>query len=357
MGQQAGTYARSFRCEGNYSRSPERVVVLTQSASPTCDLYLRHRLAGSRLPVAYWTLGAPCPAPLDGSFLIIVRYVNRRAMKEIEEAASGLAGVAWLLDDDIGVAWRDRDLPLEYRIVMAHFWLRYARRIARVTSELWLSSDVLAECFSGAGPVERIDPHPEPFPLPGMREEGRGRPLRIFYHGQKTHRGERHWLYPIIAAIHDRHEDTYFEIVGRRDVSKVYRDLPRVEVRPPLSWPDYLERSRSVRFDIGLAPLLPTPFNQARSWVKYLDIARFGAVGIYADTAPYSHVVRNGENGLLCAPENAEAWTDALAMLVEDHDLRHRLKAGVDWPARLSVPSSLRRLMDEKSGSGNQHVS
>jgi hypothetical protein len=96
MGQQAGTYARSFRCEGNYSRSPERVVVLTQSASPTCDLYLRHRLAGSRLPVAYWTLGAPCPAPLDGSFLIIVRYVNRRAMKEIEEAASGLAGVAWL---------------------------------------------------------------------------------------------------------------------------------------------------------------------------------------------------------------------------------------------------------------------
>ena len=348
MFRNAHTYS-SFRCGGAYKREPAQIVVLGQQVSPTRDIYLRRRLAESALPVVYWTLGEECPVSLDGAFLIVVRYVDSTSMAAIEGARSKLSGVAWLVDDDIAAAVGDGTLPLHYRIVMAHFWLRFARRLARVTSEIWAASDALADRLSRSGTVLRIDPLPEPFALPRERGVSNGGERRIFYHGQKTHRTERRWLYRIVKAIHDRYPQTHFEIVGDGAVRKLYAGLERVTVLQALDWPDYVERSRTVRFDIGLAPLVATPFNRARSWVKYLDIARFGAVGIYADGPPYDLVVRNGENGLLCAADDPEAWIEALAALVVKDDLLKRLAEGVDWPSPVETPPTLRALMKEDS--------
>ncbi len=342
-------YSAAFRCGGEYDRAPARIVVLAQRISPTRDLYLRRRLSDGFLPVIYWTLGEACPVPLEDAFVIVVRYVDSISIAEIERAGTKLSGVAWLLDDDIAASVGDRDLPLHYRAVMAHFWLRFARRLARVTSEIWAASDVLADRLAQSGPTHRIDPLPEPFALPREREEAGQGWVRVFYHGQKTHRTERRWLRQIVGPIHDRYPNVCFEIVGDSAVRSLYKGLERVAVRPAFAWPDYLERSRTARFDIGLAPLLATPFNRARSWVKYLDIARFGATGIYADGQPYDCVVRDGENGLLRAAQDPAAWIEALATLVEDLPLRRQLTSGVDWPASISTPPALLSLFAKDS--------
>ena len=334
-------YPAAFRCSGVYERNPERIVVLAQRISPTRDLYLKKRLSGSSLPVVYWTLGEECPVSLAGAFLIVVRYVDSGSIAKIERSEKELSGVAWLIDDDVAAAIGDRDLPLHYRIFMGHFWLRFSRRLARVTSEIWAASDVLKERLAPCGPTHRIDPFPEEFALPREREGEDSGQIRVFYHGQKTHRPERRWLYQIVTPIHARYPQVCFEIVGDNAVRSRYRKLERVSVRSADSWPDYLERSRTVRFDIGLAPLMPTPFNRARSWVKYLDIARFGAIGIYADGLPYDCVVRDGENGLLRAAHDPKAWIEALGTLVEDGALRRRLALGVDWPAEIATPPRL----------------
>ena len=340
----------SFLCGGRYGRQPTQVVVLAQEVSPTRDIYLLRRLSKSALPVTYWMLGEPCPVSLDGAFVIVVRYVDSRSITAIERAGEKLAGVAWLLDDDVAAAIGDGSLPFHYRAFMAHFWLRFAARLARVTSEIWTASDALGTRLTASGPVYRIDPQPEYFPLPREREEEEGNgTVRIFYHGQKTHGPERRWLSGIVKVLHDRYPQAHFELVGGREVQKLYGKLERVIVRPAFTWPDYLARSRSVRFDIGLAPLLATPFNRARSWVKYLDIARFGAIGVYAAGPPYDLVVRDGENGRLCPSEKPESWILALAELIEDKDLRKQLVQGVDWPRYVSTPPAFQMLSLQES--------
>ncbi|HAC59118.1 MAG TPA: hypothetical protein DCF73_12285 [Rhodobiaceae bacterium] len=350
MLESVSDYAAFFRCSGEYDRKPVRIVVLAQKVSPTRDLYLRRRLAMARLPVHYWTLGENCPVSLNDAFVIVVRYVDRTSLAQIEEERRNLSGLAWLLDDDVAAALGDSDLPLHYRAFMAHFWLRFARRLAGVTSEIWAASDVLADRLAQSGLVSRIDPLPEAFALPAERDEpDLGQPLRVFYHGQKTHRPEREWLHPVVKTIHDRYPSVHFEMIGDAAVKAKYRELDRVLVTPAFTWPDYLARSRATRFDIGLAPLLSTPFNRARSWGKYLDIARFGAVGIYAEGQPYDRVVRDGENGLLRSAQDPDAWIDALALLIEDHAFRKRLTAGVNWPAEIALPDTLGDLLREDS--------
>lgn len=336
--------ARTFRCRGAYARDPERIVVLTWEHSPTCDIYLRGRLRNAGLPVHYWILGRAPPVSLNGAFVIVVRYVDSASLKALERAGASLGGFAYLLDDDMAAAIGDRSLPLHYRIYMAHFWLRYAGRIGALASELWLSSDVLARRYAAAGDVHRIDPAPLRFALPSERPSNESGNVSIFYHGQKTHRADRKWLRDVMRPVLEDCPNCEFEIVGGPEARRFYGGLPRVAVRPPLPWPEYWQRSQTTRLDIGLAPLVPTPFNSARSWTKYLDIARFGAVGVYAAGEPYESVVTDDRNGILRPACDKEAWSDALIALVRDRALRERLTGAVDWPSGTKTPPTLERL-------------
>ncbi|MEQ8281591.1 MAG: hypothetical protein RIC04_02375 [Parvibaculum sp.] len=333
-----------FSCRGEYVRAPERIVVLTWEHSPTCDIYLRDRLRHAGIPVHYWTLGKAPPVALDDAFVIVVRYVDAASLRVLERAKRNLSGFAYLLDDDLAAAIGDRSLPLHYRLYMTHFWLRYARRIGALASELWLSSDVLARRYALAGDVYRIDPAPVRFALPPERPLNESGNVSVFYHGQKTHRADRVWLREVIRPVLEECPNCEFEIVGGPEARRCYGELPRVTVRAPLPWPEYWQRSRTTRLDIGLAPLVPTPFNSARSWIKYLDIARFGAVGIYAAGEPYESVVMDDRNGIVRSADDKEAWSDSLIALVRDPALRNRLTAAIDWPTGIKSPPTLRRL-------------
>jgi hypothetical protein len=78
---------------------------------------------------------------------------------------------------------------------------------------------------------------------------------------------------------------------------------------------------------VGLAPLLPSAFNQARSATKFFDITQAGAVGIYADHPVYRSMVKNEENGLLL-PMDQEVWAEAVLRLGCDDMQRQQLLSG-----------------------------
>ncbi|MEQ8267728.1 MAG: hypothetical protein RH982_11060 [Parvibaculum sp.] len=324
----------------------ERIVVLTQRDSPTCDIYLRDRLASCSIPVHYWYLGNDAPVALDGAYVIIVRYVDSRSIAALERAQDNLCAVVYLLDDDLASAAGDTSLPLHYRLIIGRFWSRYAHRLSNLTSELWLSSDVLASRYAQATPVYRIDPNPARFPLPRDRPPRPAGPVRIFYHGQKTHGADREWLDEIISEVHLLCPAAEFELIGGPLLRWKYRREAHVTVRSAMSWPAYRALSATERFDIGLAPLVQTPFNAARSWTKYLDIARFGAVGLYAAGEPYAHVVRDGVNGRLLSSGAKSTWVEALSRLIRDSDLCDGLIAGVGWPEHVATPPALAKLAD-----------
>lgn len=87
---------------------------------------------------------------------------------------------------------------------------------------------------------------------------------------------------------------------------------------------DYNEYKAFVKtggYDIGLAPTRTTDFFRAKYYNKFVEYTSIGAAGIYTDSEPYTQVVQNGVNGLLCE-NSADGWYNSIKQLIEDSELR-----------------------------------
>lgn len=88
---------------------------------------------------------------------------------------------------------------------------------------------------------------------------------------------------------------------------------------------DYPSFSRWLRqiadWDIAVAPLSSDPFNNSKSFLKYLEYAALGVPAICSPSPEYASVVVNGQNGLL-ADNTTEAWLAALSDLIEHPERR-----------------------------------
>lgn len=87
-----------------------------------------------------------------------------------------------------------------------------------------------------------------------------------------------------------------------------------------LSLDEYRNRIEKENFDIGLAPLETTDFTKCKYFNKFIEYSMFGIVGLYANTEPYTFVVKDRINGLL-VDNNPDCWYTAIMGLVNDNDL------------------------------------
>ncbi len=340
-----------FRAEGRYDRPAKRIVVIRGIAEATEHHYLTARLKHSILPVAIWDIRSKEPPPsLEDAYVIVVRYLDRRSLRHLRTAASRLAGVAWLVDDDMPGAAQETSLPLVYRWRLGRFWVCYGTAIGRLASEVWFSNDTLLEAYAQGREDEhfkRIDPIDDRPELAAARHPRRpGEPIVIFYHGQITHLHECLWLRDVIREVQARVPTSIAEIVGRRQVQQAVLDIPRCRILHPMSWTNYRAYVDTARGDIGLAPLLDTAFNRARSHVKFLEIVRHGGVGVFADGPPYAGVVHHGENGLLLPP-NKDLWVEGIVLLATDTATREAIREQAMKPPNARTPRSLSSLLRE----------
>jgi glycosyltransferase involved in cell wall biosynthesis len=82
-------------------------------------------------------------------------------------------------------------------------------------------------------------------------------------------------------------------------------------------WPTYCALSG---FDIMLAPLVSTAFNECRSPMKWIEAAMLKTPCICAPRWGYREVVENGKTGFLC--ERPNQWIKALEKLIGSRQLR-----------------------------------
>lgn len=312
-----------FTPEREYASSPVRkVVVLSAGQSPTADIYLRTRLQTScEGKVQYVDVNLASPRQLalgEGVLVIVVRFVPRKWLRALYRKRDVLAGVVYLMDDDIPAAMRATELPFSYALKTAWRHATTRRSLARLCSEIWVSTPELARRYATSSPKLY-----EPAYLPASQAANRNSSV-YFYHGTWAHRREIKWLVPVVSAVQARFPNAWFEIMGTDRVRRLFRGIPRVRVIHPMSWQDYLAYAGTVRYQVGLAPCLDTDFNRGRSHVKLFDITRLGAAGIYSNVIPYSDKVLHGTTGWLC--ENThDAWVMAIGNLLSDAPLRNAL--------------------------------
>lgn len=106
--------------------------------------------------------------------------------------------------------------------------------------------------------------------------------------------------------------------------------------------PDYrrfMHQMYGFTWDIGIAPLARSAFNDCKTNNKYREYAACRIPGVYSDSPVYTDWVKHGETGWL-AEHTEEGWHDALVRLIEDPPLRRKIReqAWSDAVARFSVP-------------------
>ena len=290
-----------------------RIVVLEEGATPSGDYILHPWLAGLGVPVCRLDarLAARTGQLQRGDFVVVVRYLHASWRRAIERQRAELTGLAWFLDDDLLDAAALADLPAPYARKLTALALRQRPWFERMAAAWWFATPALGDKYSALAPlVLPLAPPPE---LRVARPDA----VRMAYHGSASHQREMDWLLPVLAEVQARCTNTHIELMGDLAVNRRFRDLPRVSVVHPMRWDSYLAYTASHRADIGLAPLLPGPFNAGRGAVKFHDYARMGALGVYSGVPPYAGFVRDGVDGLLL-PNDPAAWVDALCRLAAD---------------------------------------
>ncbi|WP_190275512.1 glycosyltransferase family protein [Allochromatium vinosum] len=313
--------------------SPAPIHLIEERPNPSTDYFVRPVLQASGRPIHCYTFSRslPDPSALTGASVVLVRYVPAAWAGFIERHRSRLGELIFFMDDDLFDLNAARGTNWRYRLKLARLATWRRDWLKAQGAALWVSTPYLRDKYADWQP-QLI--RPAPLPAPIVDEH-----VRVFYHGSASHEAEIRWLHPVIEAALQAEPRLSFEIIGTSRVNRLYRRLPRTTVVHPMSWPTYRAFIAMPGRHIGLAPLLDSPFNHARSCTKFFDITRAGAVGIYAPGPVCADMIEHDVNGWVVALD-PDAWTNAILRLTRDVPLRRSLLDGARATAPRSVPWS-----------------
>lgn len=297
-------------------RTDERAVFLVEEQSnPSTDCYVLPVLAASGYRVTRCGFtDVPSRQELGGASVLFVRYVPTGWAKRVAETRRQLHDLVFFMDDDVLDVRASADMSWHYRLKLARLAAGRIQWLRRQEAALWVSTPYLQQKYADWAPRLVL-----PVPTSAASDM-----RRVFYHGTASHDAEKRWLRPIVEEILHKDERLVFEIVGGQAIDRLYRGLSRVNVVHQMKWPAYQAFLSMPGRHVGLAPLLRSPFNRARSYTKFFDITRCGAAGIYSNYGACADIVSHGTDGLVVGPRQ-DAWASAILHLIRDEPYRETL--------------------------------
>lgn len=149
--------------------------------------------------------------------------------------------------------------------------------------------------------------------------------LVIGWAGSITHQDDYAPLKNVIKPILMKYPHTVFCIVSAYSTMDIFLrelDLPpdRVVRLEPVDFDKY--PALPAHFDIGLVPVVNTPFNRAKSDLKPIEYGARHVPYVASKLAPYVrlHQETNGQGGYIA--DSQEEWIHSISRLVEDEEDR-----------------------------------
>ncbi|WP_445000731.1 glycosyltransferase family 1 protein [Halomonas mongoliensis] len=335
----------------------ERWLLLSDGARPTEDLYFLESVAprlrseghfAGRLDVRGWRwwLARAVLSRQLGANLVLCRTLPKAALGWLEREREAFGTIRYLIDDDLAAAAEDATLPAAYQARMARAAERQPRLLALADEVVACSEPLAARLRAQHGDVRVMTP-PLISPLPELAHFAAGpspeRPWRLGFHGTRAHLADLLHIAPALEAVQRERDDTELELMLGEHAPPGLAALPRTLCPAPLPWERFRTYQASRRVHIGLAPLLDTPFNRGKSFIKFLDIAVMGGVGIYSSRPPYTEIVEHGVNGLLAGDDPAD-WQRCLEWLLNHPEKAHDMACAAAECCAARWPSGLRHV-------------
>ncbi len=237
----------------------------------------------------------------------------------------------------------------------------YRRKMARVqellsSARVWTSTPYLQQKLLQRGAHaallenaldERIWGS-ESSEIPGNWDE---HTVRILYMGTCTHNADFALVQPALKRLkHELGDRVEIDVIGvttkRRKRSWFNLVSPGLEQAP--SYPVFVAwLRRHNRYNIGIAPLLDSEANQAKSCIKFYDYSALGLTTAASDSPVYRPAIEDGVNGILI-PDDPELWYKRLLELVRDSQARisMRCKAYRDFHKKYTLSSQESRRIE-----------
>lgn len=150
--------------------------------------------------------------------------------------------------------------------------------------------------------------------------------IRLGWAGSATHLKDIYQIKDVLVSMLRKYPDLVLKIVGFefhlifKDFTPFLDRIEFVEFQSLTAYPETL-----IDIDVGIAPLFDSPFNRAKSNVKYLEYSAAGIPCVATNVEPYK-CIDNGVTGFLASVKNhAATWERALSTLIENESTRNRI--------------------------------
>lgn len=155
------------------------------------------------------------------------------------------------------------------------------------------------------------------------RADGR---IVIGWAGSQTHEADFQVLEPVIHALWEKYGKKIVFLICGGLPEKITKTLPKgsYEVYSGTrTMRDYHQRLASWGFDIGVAPITMTPFNDGKAHGKWMEYASYRIPTVATNFGPYKRVIQHGLTGLLCS--TTDEWVQSLSHLIDSQYERERI--------------------------------
>jgi tetratricopeptide (TPR) repeat protein len=200
--------------------------------------------------------------------------------------------------------------------------LRLFRRLALTCDAVQYSVEELERLYGALNPRGRVF-HNQLVAPPALRAPS-GRSVKLGWGGSAGHFEDMAAVAPTLIDFVRAHAEVTLWLMCSERIWRLFDALPadRKHLTPVGSIDDYY--AFVAQLDIGIAPNRDAGFNRARSDVKFLEYAGYGAVAVVQRLTPYLASVKDGENGFLFGTH--DELRQVLTRLVQDPALRENVR-------------------------------
>lgn len=192
----------------------------------------------------------------------------------------------------------------------------------RAADAMIVSTPYLKEVYSDLNPNIHVVENSIDFSLWDGLKKDRKHKIRIGWAGGASHDEDLRIIEPTVMRCLEKSNDIEFCFV--HGVPSFFKDIPRVigikQFTRIDKYPAFLSRRG---FDIGLAPLVDSAFNRAKSNLRWLEYSAMRVPTVASDVGHFKETIQNGETGLLCRDERD--FEDAILTLAANRKERIRL--------------------------------
>ena len=308
-------------------------ILLSEGARPSEDIYYIQSAAPqllSRLGIDSYRINVRSSFSyfrrlnikrFAGVHIIICRSLNTNWLNFLERYQPLFASINYIVDDDLPAASATPGLPKNYRDKLNKIVIEQQPRIVALADNIVVSSQYLLENFMEMHHSVHLLTPVLCNRLPDL-DHFDGDISDMAFLGTRAHVDDLKAIEPAIIRVssHTKVNNLSLSLMLGKHLPSSLNQIPIINNSPPKSWTAYQKHITNSSIHIGLSPLMHSPFNNARSWNKFLDITLAGGVGVYSNRAPFTDIVDHKTNGLL-VEDHEDAWCDALSWLLANPTL------------------------------------